>query len=260
MVLETVGVRRVPNDASVAAHKNVGDSERWMSVVGGAALALYGLDRGGVSGGVLAVLGAELVRRGATGHCLIYDALNVSTASDATARGLHRDLPVSPAATVRASRAVKIEHAVTVFRPAAELYAFWRDPLNLPRLADFIESVEALSERGVRWRARGPGGMPIEWDAEIINDIPNTLIAWKSVGEADVPNAGSIHFRGAADHRGTEVRVVLEYEPPAGHVGAWLAKLVKENPDEQVRAALRRFKRIAETGEAVTTEGQTSAR
>jgi uncharacterized membrane protein len=260
MVLETTAVRRVPHDASVAAHKNVGDSERWLSVAAGAALAVYGLDRGGLPGGLLAVVGAELMRRGTTGHCLIYDALNVSTASDGTARGPHRDLTVSPAATVRASRAVKVEHSSTVMRPADELYAFWRDPANVPRVLEFVESVEAKSDTAARWRVRGPGGIAVEWDADIINDIPNELLAWKSVGNADVPNAGSIHFRPAPDTRGTEVRLVLEYQPPAGHLGALVAKLLKQNPDEQVRAALRRFKQLAETGDILTTEGQTSGR
>jgi uncharacterized membrane protein len=260
MVLETNAVRRVDGDTSVAAHRNVGDVERWISVAGGAALAVYGLDRRDVGGGLLAVLGAELIRRGATGHCLVYDALNVSTATDATARGPHRDLPVSRAATLRASRAVKVERSVTIKRPPEELYAFWRDPSNAQRVLDFVESVELVSERRAHWRARGPGGKTIEWDAEIINEIPNELLAWKSVGDADIPNAGSLHFRAAPNGRGTEVRIVLEYQPPAGHLGAWLAKLVKENPDTQVRDALRRFKQLAETGDIVTTEGQTSGR
>ncbi|MFN2567845.1 MAG: SRPBCC family protein [Gemmatimonadaceae bacterium] len=260
MVLDTNAVRRVNGDTSVAAHRNVGDQERWASVVGGAVLAVYGLDRRDLGGGLLAVLGAELIRRGATGHCLLYDALNVSTASDATARGPHRDLPASRAATVRASRAVKVEHSVTVKRPAAELYAFWRDPANLPRVIEFVESAEQLSGRTAGWRARGPAGKVIEWDAEIINDIPNELLAWKSVGDADVPNAGSLHFREAPNGRGTEVRIVFEYEPPAGHIGAWIAKLVKEDPSVQLRDALRRFKQLAETGEILTTEGQTSGR
>jgi uncharacterized membrane protein len=260
MVLDTNGVRRVDGDMSVAAHRNVGDAERWASVVGGAALAVYGIGRRDLRGSLLAVLGAELVRRGTTGHCLLYDALNVSTASDATARGPHRDLPVSRAATVRASRAVKVEHSVTVARPASELYAFWRDPANLPRVIAFVESVDMSSDKTARWRVRGPAGKPIQWEAEIINEVPNELLAWKSIGDADVPNAGSLHFREAPDGRGTEVRIVVEYEPPAGHVGAWIAKLVKENPDAQVREALRRFKQIAEAGDILTVEGQTSGR
>jgi uncharacterized membrane protein len=260
MVLETSGLRRVHKDMSIAAHKNVGDGERLISIVAGAALGVYGLERRDVTGNLLAVVGAELIRRGATGHCVVYDALNVSTASDATARGPHRDLPASPAATVRASRAVKIEHSVTVKRPAAELHAFWRDPANLPRLIELVEGVEMTSDTTAHWRVRGPAGRAIEWDAEIINEIPNELLAWKSVGDADIPNAGSIHFRPAPDQRGTEVRLVLEYEPPAGHLGAWIAKLVKENPDAQLRDALHRFKQFAETGEVLMTEGQTSGR
>src|SRR3712207_5739758 len=239
MVLDTNVARRVDGDTSVAAHRNVGEAERWVSVVGGAALAVYGLDRHDLGGGLLAVLGAELIRRGATGHCLVYEALNVSTAADATARGPHRDLPAGRAATVRASRSVKVEHTVTVKRPADELYAFWRDPANLPRVLDFAESVEMLSDTRARWRVRGRAGTSIEWEAEIINEIPNELLAWKSVGDADVPNAGSLHFRPTPNGRGTEVRIVFEYEPPAGHLGAWIAKLVKENPDDQAREALR---------------------
>src|SRR5688500_6469731 len=258
MVLETNGVRRVRKDVSVAAHKNVGDSERLISVVGGATLAVYGLERRDFQGGLLAVVGAELVRRGATGHCVVYDALNVSTASDATAHGPHRDLRVGPAATVRASRAVKIEHSVTVKRRAAELFAFWRNPATLPQVMDFVDSVATVDDTTAHWRVRGPGGTTIEWDAQIINEIPNELLAWKSVGDADVPNAGSLHFRPAPDGRGTEVRIVLEYEPPAGHLGAWVAKVVDENPDTQVREALRRFKQLAETGEVLVSEGQTS--
>jgi uncharacterized membrane protein len=260
MVLETNTERRVRKDASAAAHKNVGDTERLISVVGGAALAAYGVDRRDMPGSFLAVVGAELIRRGTTGHCLVYDALSVSTASDATAHGPHRDLPASPAATVRAIRAVKIEHVITVKLSRAEAYAFWRNPTNLPRIIEFVESVEMLNDRTAHWRARGPAGTTIEWDAEIINDIPSELLAWKSVGDAEIPNAGSLHFRAGPNGRGTEVRLVLEYEPPAGHVGAWIAKLVKENPDAQLRDALRRFKQIAETGEVLQVEGQTSGR
>ena len=260
MVLDTNAVRRVDGDTSVAAHRNVGDTERWMSVVGGAALAVYGLDRRDIGGGLLAVLGAELIRRGTTGHCLVYDALNVSTASDATAHGPHRDLPASPAATVRASRAVKVEHSITIKRSPADLYAFWRDPANIPRVLEFVEAVAVNSDTRAHWRARGPAGTTLEWDAEIINDIPSQLIAWKSVGDAAVPNAGSLHFRPAPNGRGTELRIIFEYEPPAGHLGAFVAKLFKENPDAQARDALRRFKQLAETGDVVTTEGQTSGR
>ena len=254
MVLDTNVARRVDGDASVAAHRNVGEAERWASVIAGAGLALYGLDRRGLGGVLLSVLGAELVRRGATGHCILYDALSVTTAADAMARGPHRDLRAGRAATVRASRAVRVEHAVTVNRPPAELFGFWRNPANLPRVIDFVESIEMVSETRARWCARGPAGRAIEWDAEIINEIPNELIAWKSVGDADIPNAGSLRFRSAGDGQGTEVRIILEYEPPAGHLGAWVAKLVEANPDTQLRDALERFKQLAEAQGTVRLE------
>jgi uncharacterized membrane protein len=86
------------------------------------------------------------------------------------------------------------------------------------------------------------------------------LLAWKSVAGADIPNAGSLHFRRAPNGRGTELRLIFEYEPPGGHLGAWIAKLVKENPDAQLHDAMRRYKQLAETGDVLVTEGQTSAR
>lgn len=248
MVLDTNGDRRVEGDVSIAAHKNVGTNERLLSVLGGAALAAFGLDRRGVGGTLIALVGAELIRRGTTGHCLVYDALNVSTATDATAHGFHRDLRAGRSATVRASHAVKIEHAVTINRPADELYSFWRNPANLPRVIDSLESVEIRSERVARWRARGPVGTTIEWDAEIVNDVPNEILAWKSTADAPIPNAGSLNFRPARESDATEVRLVVEYEPPGGHVGVWMSKLVQQDPAREVRAALDRFKELAERG------------
>jgi uncharacterized membrane protein len=100
----------------------------------------------------------------------------------------------------------------------------------------------------------------VEWDAVIINEIEGELIAWKSVDEADVPNAGSVHFKDARRGRGTEVKVVLEYLPPAGAVGARVAEMLGEEPDTQVREDLRRFKQMMEAGETPTIDGQPSGR
>ena len=238
------------------SNQNVNSAERILSLAGGAALALYGAKRRDWIGGALALLGAGLVERGATGHCAVYGALGVNTADGD--HGLERKH--GPAATVDAKKAIRIERAMSIDVPAAELYRFWRNFENLPRIMQHLESVTVTDSTHSHWKAKAPAGSTVEWDAEITNEIPDQLIGWKSVHEATVPNAGSVHFTTAPGGRGTVVKVVLEYEPPAGRVGALVAKLFGEEPEQQVREDLRRFKSMMETGETPTTDGQPSGR
>jgi uncharacterized membrane protein len=244
--------------------ENVGEAERWASLAGGAALALYGLRRRDWAGLALALAGAVLVDRARTGHCPVYGSLGLSSAGGVPRRlgrgSRERGDVTSAAATVNARKAVKVERSVTINRPAQELYDFWRDFEQLPRFMTHLESVTVLDDRRSHWVAKAPAGTEVEWDAEIINEIPGQLIAWKSVAPADVANAGSVHFQTAPGGRGTEVKVVLDYEPPAGRLGAIAAKLLHEEPDTQVREDLRRFKQLMEAGEVPTTEGQPAGR
>ena len=232
---------------------NVGSMERAASVIGGGALALYGAKRKDLGGALLALVGAALVQRGATGHCPVYRQLGMDTSS---AGGLRLRKQHGPSAVLDASKAVKVECAVTIARPADELYRYWRNFENLPRVMKHLESVTVLDATRSRWKAKAPAGTSVEWEAVVHNEIPNELIAWKSVDEATVPNAGSVHFREAPDGRGTEVEVILEYQPPAGEAGRVVAKLFGEEPEQQVREDLRRFKAVMESGEAPTTAGQ----
>lgn len=227
--------------------RNVGDLERVLSAVGGGALALLALRRRGVSGLALGVAGAELLRRGATGHCRVYDALGVSTAHRDVD---HRDDVTSRAATVNARKAVKIEQRTIVHRPADELYALWRDFSRLPRFMRYLDSVTCSDALHSHWVARLPGGKHIEWDAEIVNDIEGRLIAWKTVGSPDIAHAGSVHFTPLADGDATEVRVVFDYEPPAARTIGVIAGHVGLTPETLVTDDLRRFKEAAE-GERV---------
>jgi uncharacterized membrane protein len=103
-------------------------------------------------------------------------------------------------------------------------------------------------------------GASVEWDAEIINEQENRLIAWASVEGADIDNSGFVRFQPAPGNRGTEVKVVIEYNPPGGAVTATLAKLFGEEPKQQIGDDLRRFKMLMEAGEIATTEGQPSGR
>ncbi|TMC89174.1 MAG: SRPBCC family protein, partial [Chloroflexi bacterium] len=139
-------------------------------------------------------------------------------------------------------------------------YRFWRNFENLPRFMEHLKSVTVIDNKHSHWVARAPAGTSVEWDAEIINERENELIAWRSVGDATIGNAGSVHFTPAPGGRGTEVKVVLEYDPPAGRAGVIMARLFGEEPDQQVREDLRHFKEIMEAGEIPTTEGQPSGR
>ncbi len=145
-------------------------------------------------------------------------------------------------------RGLRVDRAMTVARPAMELYRVWRDLSRLPEFMSHLESVTPLSETRSLWRARGPGGVPIEWEAELVTDQPGHLIAWRSV-RGDVDNAGSVRFTEAPGGRGTEIAVQLRYAPPAGQVGATVATVFGQSADRQVREDLRRFKQMMETGE-----------
>jgi len=226
---------------------NVGQSERIVSAIAGGLLAMYGVERRDWGGALLALAGGALVQRGVSGHCEVYQSLGMSTA-DGGAHSLlekkHGD-----AAVLDASKAIKVERTVTIDLPVEELYRFWRNFENLPRIMDHLESVTVLDDRRSHWKAKAPAGQSVEWDAEIIREEADRLISWRSVNEATVPNAGSVAFRPAPADRGTEVKVTLEYQPPAGQIGRLVAKLFGEEPDVQVREDLRRFKSMMEAGE-----------
>jgi uncharacterized membrane protein len=159
-----------------------------------------------------------------------------------------------PGLTTAGEQGVPVIKTVTVGRPADELYRFWHDFQNLPRFMSHLESVQVMSDRRSHWRARGPAGTTMEWDAEMVEDRPNELIAWRSLPGADVDNAGSVQFAPAPAGRGTWVRVEMWYNPPAGLVGVGAAKLFGEEPAQQVSGELRAFKQLMETGEVVQSD------
>ena len=139
--------------------------------------------------------------------------------------------------------------------PPEEVYSFWRDFQNLPRFMRHLEAVHDLGDGRSRWKAKGPAGMEVEWDATIIADVPNEVITWRSLEGSDVDNAGAVRFERAPGNRGTIVKVNLEYNPIGGVVGAAIAKLFGEEPEQQMDDDLRRFKQVLEVGEVVVSEG-----
>ena len=229
--------------------QNVGTTERYASAIGGGALALYGLSRRSLPGVALALVGGALVYRGTTGHCNVYEAAGIDTAAKGDGK-MHAD------------EGIKVEKTVIINRQPAELYRFWRNFENLPRIMNHLESVKITGVDGKRshWVAKAPAGTSVEWDAEIFNEKENEMIAWRSLEGADVDNVGSVHFTPATGGRGTELKVSMKYDPPGGVVGAAIAKLFGENPEQQLQEDLRRFKQVMETGETPTTAGQSSGR
>ncbi|HEV2914790.1 MAG TPA: SRPBCC family protein [Pyrinomonadaceae bacterium] len=238
-----------------SAGVNVGEIERWASAIGGGALAVYGVTRlissGSVGGAVLALVGGCLIYRGTTGHCDMYEAVGINTAGTGT---------TNPVVSVPADRGIRVEKSIIINKSPEELYSFWRNFENLPRFMNHLESVTTTGEGRSHWVARAPAGTTVEWDAEVYNEKEGELIAWRSLDGADVDNAGSVRFEPSTGERGTTVRVTLRYDPPGGALGAAVAKLFGENPEQQIEEDLRRFKQVMEAGEVPTTEGQTSGR
>lgn len=229
---------------------NVGEIERLASAMAGGALAVYGLRQSTMGGLCLTLAGTALLHRGVTGHCNAYEAFNVST-NDARNISSISGEPVA--------RDVHVEKAIVIDKSPEELFSFWREFQNLPRFMKHLESVTCSGINRSHWVANGPGGKNVEWDAEIYNEKPNEMIAWRSLEGADIVNAGSVHFK-PLGARGTEVKVVLNYNAPGGKISAFLAKLLGHEPGQLIADDLRRLKQILETGEVATIEGQPSGR
>lgn len=215
---------------------NVGETERWLSAIGGGALLIYGLRRS-FGSLALAVGGGMLVYRGLTGHCKVYESLGHSSISGEGA-------------------GVEVEATITVYKPVAEVYRFYRRFENHPRFVRHLESVQTLDHNRSHWVARGPLQRSIAWDAEITEERENHLLAWRSLPGSDVDNTGTVRFRELPGERGTEVHVSIEYHPPGGAVGAGLAKLFNTITTQRLKEDLRHFKQLLETGEQPTVNHQ----
>jgi uncharacterized membrane protein len=188
----------------------------------------------------------------AAGAALVVVGL-VGYAQSRRARGLRRRDDTRRA--LGGSRGIRLEECVTVASSPEDLYDRWRRLTDLPRFIPHLDSVEMIDDLRSHWVARGPGNIRVEWDAEIINEIDPHVIAWRSLPGASVASAGSVRFVRQA-RGGTTMTVMLQYEPPAGKLGGWIAWLAGAAPDQQLREGLRAFKQLIETGETPTTEGQ----
>jgi len=223
-------------NTSDVASVPVSDVERWGAMAGAAVLFAYGASRRSAPGLCAATLAIPLAYRGLAGHWPVPIA-SLLSAGDDTRRALGGD------------RGVYVFEAVRLERPLGEIYAFWRTLDNLPRFMSHLESVRELSDGRSRWAAKGPVGLRVEWHAEIINEVANQVIGWRSLPGSDVVTAGSVNFDRVRGGRSTQVSVRLQYAPPAGHVGAVVAGLLGHDPAQTIREDLRRLKQVLEGGE-----------
>jgi len=225
-------------DKSSTNQPEASEVERWASLIGGGAMVLMGLRQGSLRGALTALAGGGLVYQGATKQSTIQKAQEA----------------------IGINQPIKVEKTVTINKSAEELYRFWHDFENLPTFMKHLKSVKVHNEKRSHWIANAPLGNSVEWDADILEDRENEFISWASVEGADVDNSGFVRFTKAPGDRGTEVKVVLEYNPPGGALAATVAKLFGEEPEQQIGDELRRFKMLMEAGEIATTEGQPSGR
>jgi uncharacterized membrane protein len=157
-------------------------------------------------------------------------------------------------------RSIHVQKSITVNRPQEDVYRFWHDFANLPRFMGHLESVQVTGTGRSHWKAKGPVGTTVEWDAEIVTDRPNEMISWRSIEGSQIMNSGTVRFTPAPGNRGTEIRVELRYEAPGGALGSLLAKLLGEEPAVQIGDDLRAFKQIMEVGEIMRSDTATQSR
>ncbi|MEU4475568.1 SRPBCC family protein [Micromonospora sp. NPDC023888] len=210
----------------------------------------------------LASLGVAIAHRngrrrrrlvGVTGAVVGITVVDLLTAVQAT-----RAKRIGSTRAVRGSREggpMELTATTTIRKPPPKVYAFWRELDNLPTFMAHLEEIRTTGDRTSHWSASAPFGKNVEWDAEIVDETPGEKIAWRSTGNADVPNAGTVRFVPAPDGVSTEVHVVLSYNIPGGAIGKAVAKYFGEEPHQQLDDDLRRLKQVLETGQVVRSEG-----
>jgi uncharacterized membrane protein len=228
--------------------QNVSETERLVTGIGGAVLALSGLRRGGISGLLRIAAGGALLARASTGHCPMYESMG----DDQQEQRLARQHGWEHAAVTRES--------IIINRPREQLFAFWRDFSNLSKVMTHVERVDVIDSRRSRWLMQLPLGKELQWNSTVTEERQNERIAWSADDNADVRNSGWVEFRDAGGGRGTEVIVQLAYEPPGGEIGNVLAKLWPQSPGALLKRDLKEFKEKVESGRIEMQAGSASSR
>lgn len=233
----------IKSPSKTFAKKNVGTTERLLSLAGGALLTYYGFKqkKNEPLGIAIATLGSSLLIRGTTGYCPLNQVLHRDTTTQVTP--------------------VEITETFTIYKYRHDVYNFWRQLENLPQFMKHLSTVRQLDNRRSHWEATIPGGLgTVEWEAEIVNEQPNAALAWRSLPGSEIENHGEVTFSEAPGGKGTEVQATIYYRAPAGAIGKGVAKLLNPALAQMVREDLRRFKQLMESGEIPTIQGQPSGR
>ena len=212
---------------------NAADVEHVSAIVSGGALFLAGHRRGGALGILMKIGGVALLYRGQQGYRRLYDALGIA-------------LPTEPTGVGRWNQ--RVETSAIVDCPRQEIYRIWRNLQNLPVFMEHLVSVHEIDDERSLWVAAAPAGMVIKWDARIVNDVEDTLIAWTTLEGSGVDHAGFVRFEDAGKGK-TKITVAFRYDPPADVIGIAFAKLFRSDPQRQIEKDLRRFKAIMELGQ-----------
>jgi uncharacterized membrane protein len=208
-------------------------AQRWATIATATAAIAFGISRRSVPGLCLAAAATPLAYRGVTGE---WPRLANGRAFDTRA-------------ALGGKAGVLVHEAMRVEKPLDEVYAFWRRFENLPQFMTYLERVTDLGNGRSHWVAKGSAGAHVEWDAEIVNEVVNKVIGWRSLPDSDIVTAGSVNFTPVRNGRSTQVAVRLQYAPPAGRAGSWLATVFGREPNQTIREDLRHVKQILEAGE-----------
>jgi uncharacterized membrane protein len=138
-----------------------------------------------------------------------------------------------------------VTKSIVVNAPVEQVFAFWRNFENFPRFMKNIESISVVGPDTTHWKARGPLGTSVEWDAKTISVQENHKIAWQST-EGNIETHGAVTF--GSEGAGTKVTVGIEYQPAGGALGEAVARMFS-NPETMLEEDLNRFKQVAESGD-----------
>lgn len=183
----------------------------------GVLVALWGARRGGLLGA-----GAELL-----GACLIARAALWGT-SDHT---------------------IRVQKTITVAAPIHDVYELWARIENFPRFMDHVLEVRRTSPGHSHWKVSGPAGVPVEWDAEVTEHLPDRSITWRSVPGSGVEHHGEVHFE-RIEEGITRVSVHMTYRPPGGALAHGVVSFLHGDPKSLMDADLLRMKSLLESGKS----------
>lgn len=239
---------------------NVNRNERLASAFAGSALVAYGLiKRQGASSLFSVISGLPLIWRSVTGNCPIYSALGIDTSEQITTTPFQTasapnapSMPLPSHVTaetdtgVTSGKPIHVEHSIVIEKPVADVFRFWSNFENLPQFMDYLENVKLFPNGTSRWTAKAPLGTKVEWDAEIADAVPNELISWRSLARSSVQNEGTVEFSPSLHGDGTVVKLSMDYRPPAGALGAAVAKLFGTDPSKTIAEDLQKLKTLLE--------------